>query len=458
MLHIDQLSAPAAPREGTSTPAPEAAPATGEGESAPATSANPAPREGAGEAAAAAAPAFEEILLCKCGEVVLKGLNRSSFESAMVRCLRHRLAAAGEYTVTRGQSVFTVRGARGADMRQAQRLAATVFGFNQISLAIACDKTVPAIVRAATERLLPPLLASPDPPRSFKCEAKRADKTFPHRSPELCALVGGEILRAYPRLRVDVHHPDIILRIEVRDRAYLHAGGVPGAGGVPSAGGGRSLLLLSGGIDSPVAGYRMARRGSTVEALHFTSFPYTSERAKEKVFDLARALSVYTGGVRLHTLSLTELQEEIVRRCDEPFFTLVLRRSMMRLACRLAAARDCGAIITGESLGQVASQTQAALTVTDAAADRPVFRPLIGMDKEEIIRTARAIGSFELSIEPFEDCCTVFTPRHPKTRPRLSEVEAQEAKLDLPALEDAALATLESSFLTVYPRERHNRA
>ena len=395
---------------------------------------------------------MKEIVLCKFGEVILKGLNRSHFESVMMADLRRRLRTAGEgqYEATCRQSVAFIEGADGADMDEALRLAGTVFGFNRISKAYACEKTMAALeqtVRAVAPEMLRDV-------KRFKCEAKRADKNFPLPSPALSAEVGAMILSCCPRLKVDVNDPELIVRIEVRDRIYLHGASLPGAGGVPAASSGKTLLLLSGGIDSPVAGYLMAKRGADVEALHFDSFPYTSERAREKVMRLATGLTTYTGKMKVHVISLTHIQEEIVRNCDEAYFTLLLRRFMMRLADRLAAERGAEALITGESLGQVASQTLRALTVTDKMATRPVFRPCIGMDKEDIVQLSRRIGTFDTSIEPYEDCCTVFTPRHPKTRPDPEKVEAEEAKLDVAALVEEAFATRTTRVVSIYDTEK----
>ena len=268
-----------------------------------------------------------------------------------------------------------------------------------------------------------------------RCEAKRSDKLFPLKSPEIAAEVGGEILEAMPELRVDLTHPEITVRVEIRDRmAYIHAGQERGAGGIPLGSGGKGLLLLSGGIDSPVAGYMMAKRGLFIDALHFESYPYTSEQARQKVLELAHELCEYCREIRVHVISLTHIQEMLRDNCDEEYFTLLLRRFMMELANRVADEKECKALITGESLGQVASQTMAAICVTDAVARYPVLRPCIGLDKEEIVERARQIGTFDTSILPYEDCCTVFTPRHPKTRPELAKVEQQEARLDKDAL------------------------
>ena len=285
-----------------------------------------------------------------------------------------------------------------------------------------------------------------DGARTFKVEAKRADKGFPLTSPEISAEVGGAILEAsHGRLRVDVHHPDICVRVEIRDLfAYLCAGQEHAIGGMPQGSGGRGLLLLSGGIDSPVAGFMMAKRGVKIDALHFESFPYTSERARKKVLSLAEKLTDYLGEIHVHILSVTHIQEALREACEEDYFTLLLRRFMMRLAERTARKIGCEALITGESLGQVASQTMQAIGVTNCVVTLPVFRPLIGMDKEEIVRISRAIDTFETSILPYEDCCTVFTPRHPKTRPELMKVEREETKIDVAALEDEAFDTLET--------------
>ena len=286
--------------------------------------------------------------------------------------------------------------------------------------------------------------------KTFKVEAKRSDKKFPLESPEICKLAGGAILEAcHGKMKVDVHNPELTVRVEIRDyAAYICAGQVRAIGGMPQGSNGKGLLLLSGGIDSPVAGYLMAKRGVKIESLHFESFPYTSERAKEKVLELANKVASYAGEMNVHVISLTHLQEVLRDTIDEDYFTLVLRRFMMRLAMKVARKYWCDAVITGESIGQVASQTMQALVVTDIIADMPVFRPLIGNDKEDIIKIAREIDTFETSILPYEDCCTVFTPRHPRTRPELAKVEAQEALLDVDALVEEAFATLDTVVVT----------
>ena len=383
---------------------------------------------------------MKEVLLCKYGELILKGANKSYFESLLLRELRKRVKRAGEFDVNYAQSTIYIEPKDDfADIELALEYASKVFGIVSIDRAIVVEKDIDKI-KAAAKEYLPQFLTGV---RTFKADARRADKTFPMKSPELMREVGGAVLEACPRLKVDVHNPEVTVRVEIRERgAYIHAGGVKGAGGMPLGSSGKGLLLLSGGIDSPVAGYMMAKRGVTLEALHFESFPYTSERAKEKVLELARLLTEYTTQIKVHVISLTHIQEELRRACDEDYFTLLLRRYMMTLAERVARRNNCHALITGESLAQVASQTMRAIEVTDSAVNIPVYRPCIGLDKEEIIQIARKINTFETSILPYEDCCTVFTPRHPKTRPEMEKVLAEEAKLDFAALCDEAFETL----------------
>ena len=341
-------------------------------------------------------------------------------------------------------NVVITGGSRGIGAAAVRRFAERgdrvffLYASNEEAAAAVAEKTVEDICRVAAE-YLPPYLAGA---RKLRVEAKRSDKRFPLKSPELAGEVGGAILSVMPHLKVDLTHPDVTVRVEVRDQyAYVHAGQEKGAGGIPLGSGGRGLLLLSGGIDSPVAGYMMARRGLALDALYFESIPYTSELAREKVFTLAKLMTEYCGKIRMHVISLTRIQEAIRDNCDEDYFTLLLRRFMMRLSCRMAEQCGAPALITGESLGQVASQTMAAICVTEAASDRPILRPCIGMDKEEIVRAAREIGTFETSILPYEDCCTVFTPRHPKTQPVLEKVLEQEAKLDYETLLEEAWLT-----------------
>lgn len=383
---------------------------------------------------------MKEVLLCKYGELILKGANRSYFENLLLRELRTRMKRAGNFDVSYAQSTIYIEPKdEFADIELALEYASKVFGIVSIDRAVVVEKDIDKI-KAAAREYLPQFLTGV---RSFKADARRADKTFPMKSPELMREVGGAVLEACPWLKVDVHNPEVTVRVEIRERgAYIHAGGIKGAGGMPLGSSGKGLLLLSGGIDSPVAGYMMAKRGVTLEALHFESFPYTSERAKEKVLELAKLLTEYTTQIKVHVISLTHIQEELRRACDEDYFTLLLRRYMMTLAERVARRNNCHALITGESLAQVASQTMRAIEVTDSAVHIPVYRPCIGLDKEEIIQIARKINTFETSILPYEDCCTVFTPRHPKTRPEMEKVLAEEAKLDFAALCDEAFETL----------------
>lgn len=383
---------------------------------------------------------MKEIILCKYGELILKGANRSYFEDMLCREIRRRTPFYGNFDVYRAQSTIYIEPLDDdADIDGMFAAAGRVFGVIALSRAAVCPKDMDSI-RALAREYVPQFL---EEKHSFKVEAKRADKRFPLNSMELSAELGGEILSVCPGIRVDVHKPEVTVKAEIREYgAYIHAGQIPGAGGMPCGSSGTGLLLLSGGIDSPVAGWMMAKRGMRVEAVHFESFPYTSERARQKVLDLAAIVARWTGDINVHIVSLTHIQEELSRACCEDYFTLLLRRYMMTIADRIAHERNCGALVTGESLGQVASQTMPAIAVTDAVASIPVFRPCIGLDKEEIIRTARHIGTFDTSILPFEDCCTVFTPRHPKTKPELQKVLAEENKLDFEALVTEAMGSL----------------
>lgn len=375
---------------------------------------------------------IREVILCKYGEVILKGANRNIFEVTLAKELRYRAAHFGKFKISYAQSTMYIEPQDAdADIDGMYEQAKRTFGFNGVTRAAVADKNMDDIIRTVKE-YLPERLEGH---RSFRCEAKRSDKRFPLKSPEIAGLCGEAILDIAPHLKVDLSSPDITVRIEIRENAaYIHAGQEKGAGGLPLGTSGKGMLLLSGGIDSPVAGYMMAKRGLSLDCLYFESFPYTSEMAREKVISLAKKMSEYCGRIRFHIISLTHIQEEIRDKCTEDYMTLLLRRFMMRLADRLAKDEGCGAIITGESLGQVASQTLAALRVTDIMADMPVFRPCIGMDKDEIVTVARKIGTFDISSLPYEDCCTVFTPKHPKTQPNLEGVLAEEEKLDVEAL------------------------
>ena len=383
----------------------------------------------------------KEIFLCKYGEIVLKGANRKYFEDMLCRELKKRAAVYGNFDIYRAQSTIYIEPKdEFCDMDGMFISASKVFGIVAIQRAAVCQKSMEDIARVAAE-YVPQFLEGK---RSFKVEAKRSDKSFALDSMDIAKEIGGVILSAYPRIKVNVREPEIVVRVEIREfGAYISAGSFKTAGGMPVGTNGRALLLLSGGIDSPVAGYMMAKRGVRIEALHFESFPYTSERAREKVLELASILAEYAGEVRVHIVSLTHIQEELAKNCNEDYFTLLLRRYMMTIAERVAKYKGCNALVTGESLGQVASQTMQALGVTDSCVkDMPVFRPCIGMDKEEIVTISRKMGAFETSIQPYEDCCTVFTPKHPKTKPELDKVIAEENKLDFAALADEAFNTL----------------
>ncbi len=384
---------------------------------------------------------MKRTILLKYGEIILKGANRRHFEKMLADSMKRRLKnLIGEYDFEYMQSTVYVTPHEDADVDTAFEALSRIFGIVSLCIAYRAEKTMEDIKRVTLEYIPPHLTGY----RSFKVEARRSDKTFPYTTPEIMIEVGGELSERCPEIAVDVINPEIEVRVEVREKfAFIHAGSTLGAGGLPYGTGGRGLLLLSGGIDSPVAGYMMAKRGVEIDALHFDSFPYTSERAKEKVKTLARKLCRYTDKIHFNSVSLTEIQEAIRDTCEMDYFTLILRRFMMEIADRVAERVGAQALVTGESLGQVASQTMNALAVTNAVPSRPVFRPLIAMDKEEIVRVARKIDTFETSIEPYEDCCTVFTPPHPRTRPELAKVILAESGLDREALINRALETLE---------------
>ena len=386
----------------------------------------------------------KRCLLLKYGELILKGANRSFFESTLIKQIRRRLDGIGAFTVSVAQSTVFIRAADDALLDEALAAVRAVFGVAALSLAYQTEKDMERILELVKTKIVPQLA----PYATFKADARRSDKAFPLKSPEIAELVGYTVLNALPpdsALKVDVRNPEVTVWVEIRDDgAYVHAGKEKGAGGMPYGTSGRALLLLSGGIDSPVAGYRMARRGAVIDAVHFESYPYTSERAKEKVVSLAKKLCVYTGEINLAVLSLTELQLALKKACREDCFTLLLRRSMMRLSNRVAQIRGCQVLVTGESLGQVASQTAEGLSVTDRATALPVLRPLIAFDKVDIMEKAREIGTYEISIQPHEDCCTVFLPKHPATRPAPEAIEASEALLGaerIAALEEEVLST-----------------
>ena len=384
---------------------------------------------------------MNEMILLKLGELVLKGLNRRTFEDKLIANARRKLRPHGEFKVYTKQSAMYVEPKNDeCDMDGAWEAMKKVFGVVGLSRARACDKDADAMLETAKTYLHDKLSAA----RSFKVEAKRSDKTFPMTSIQLAQYVGGELHEAFPNLTVDVHHPELTVHLEVRDdAAFVHADPESGAGGLPVGVGGRAVSLLSGGIDSPVASWMMAKRGLALDMVHFFSYPYTSPEAKDKVIELARLLTPWCGRLTVHVVPFTAIQEQLRRSCPEELFTLLMRRFMMRIAARVAQRIGAGAVVTGECLGQVASQTMEAMACTQAVCPLPVLRPVVGMDKEEIVRIARKIGTFETSILPYEDCCTVFTPRHPRLRPLPGEIEAAEASLDIEALVDEAVANIE---------------
>ena len=395
---------------------------------------------------------IQEVILCKFGEVVLKGANRQSFESQLIKELRRRASPHGVFKIYYKQSTVYVEPLdEFCDMDGMYEAAKKVFGIVGVNRAAVCDKNMDSIMEMA-RAYLPEKLAGK---RTFKVDAKRSDKAFPLKSPEISREIGGVILSTVRGIKVDVHNPDVTVTVEVRDdHADIRAGQEPGAGGLPLRSAGRGLLLLSGGIDSPVAGCMMAKRGLEIEALHFESFPYTSERAKEKVMQLAQEMCEFCSKIHVHVISLTHIQEELRDKCEEDYFTILLRIFMMRLSERCAREYKCHALITGESLGQVASQTLRAIEVTDSVVRMPVFRPCIGLDKNEIIIQARHYGTFDTSILPYEDCCTVFTPRHPRTQPKLEDVIRELEKVDVEALIDEAYATMYTETKLIYPDYR----
>lgn len=378
---------------------------------------------------------MERVILIKNGELALKGLNRSTFEDILIKNIRRSLPDI-ELKAVKAQSTITVEPPADCDFDTVADRVGKVFGIAAYSVAAVCEKDLDKI-DAVTEEFLGEKLSEA---KTFKVEAKRADKTFPLNSREICVELGGRILSRHPRLKVDVHAPELTVNIEIRDtRAFIHAGQTRGAGGLPTGTAGTATVLISGGIDSPVASYMMAKRGLSLEAVHFASPPYTSQRAEDKVVSLLSVVAKSCGVIPLFIVNFTELQEAIRDNIPEEYFTLVMRRMMMRIASIIAERQKTGALITGESLGQVASQTMPAIRCTDMCATLPVLRPCIGLDKTEIIATARKIGTFDISIEPYEDCCTVFTPKHPKTRPDPAALEKAEQKFDWrPMVESAA--------------------
>ena len=378
-----------------------------------------------------------EVIMAKYGEIALKGLNRSSFEDLLVRNVRRRLKLLGEFDITRRQSTIYIQPlSEDIDMDMAVKKVCNIFGIAAVQRSLVLPKDMDEIIRQGVPYLADTLSRV----KSFKVEAKRSDKKFPLTSPQIQQALGIAIGEAYPDVEADMHNPELTVMVEIRDKgAYVNAEKLPAAGGMPVGSNGNALLLLSGGIDSPVAAFMMAKRGLRVDAVHFQSPPYTSERALMKVETLCGKLTEYCGDIRFYCVPFTEIQEALRDNCNGDYFTVIMRRLMLKIANRLCERGSCGALITGESVGQVASQTLAAIGCTDKAAEYPVLRPLVGMDKKEIIEIARKIDTFETSILPYEDCCTVFTPKHPKTKPLLKDVLAEEEKFDFSPLIEKAI-------------------
>lgn len=390
---------------------------------------------------------MKEVILAKYGEIALKGLNRQNFEAKLIKNLRHSLTAKGlgEFIFTSAQSTLTIESVSDeCDWDAVADVVAKAFGISAYSRAAACEKNLDTIKQTAVEYLADELRFS----RTFKVAGRRADKKFPLTSPEIAAEVGGALLSAVPRLKVDIHNPETVVTVEIRDKyAFIHGNQLRGAGGMPTGTSGKAAVLISGGIDSPVAAWMMAKRGVTLTAVHFASPPFTSDRAFLKVTDLLEKVSEYSGVIKLYTVHFTELQERVRDMCPEDMFTIVMRQLMMIIAGSIAQSDGCEALITGESLAQVASQTIKAIACTDAASPLPVFRPCIGMDKQEIVEISRKIDCFDISIQPFEDCCTVFTPRHPKTKPTLQQAKEALDMMYSEELVEAAIKTANVSFI-----------
>lgn len=388
---------------------------------------------------------MKEIILIKDGELSLKGLNRCNFENKLVNSIKRSLKSLGEIKIVKAQSTIYIEPqSDDFDFEEALDRVSRIFGIAGFSRACVCEKTAEDIFTKAPVYLSNALKNA----KTFKVEAKRADKTFPMKSPEICTELGGVLLDNFPHLKVDVHNPDIVVTVEIRDyAAYIRGNQVKGAGGLPVGTSGKAMLLISGGIDSPVAGYMMSKRGLSLNAIHFASPPYTSALAEEKVKTLLSKVARYSGTIKLAIVPFTEIQEQIREKCPEDYFTLIMRRMMMRISCIIAEQEECLGLVTGESLGQVASQTLPAIGSTDSVCDIPVMRPLIGMDKEEIVAISRNIDAFETSILPYEDCCTVFTPKHPHTKPKKGQCENAESGLDIDSLIKKAIDGIVYSFI-----------
>ena len=397
-----------------------------------------------------------KTFIVRCGETALKGQNKPYFERMLVQRIKKYISTIDGATAERLDGLIFVRTPDSADTEETLKKVGRVFGVDSISPAkeipidgLAPEEVMTVVGETAVKVMLD--LIERKGVKTFKVEAKRADKNFPIESPQIARKIGASVLKGCKVLSVDVHDPDCLLYVNIRRTyAYVYEQKISGFGGLPLGTNGKGLVLLSGGIDSPVATFMMSHRGMYMDAVHFHSYPYTSERAYEKVRELAKILTTYTGKINMYSINLLPIQEQIVANCPEDQTTILVRRFMMRCAEKIAAKVEAMMLITGESLGQVASQTAEALVVTDSTVSMPVMRPLIAMDKTEIIRIAKEIGTFEKSIEPYEDCCTVFLPKHPVTKPKLEKILESESKLDVEALVDAAV---ESATLDVIYQE-----
>lgn len=384
----------------------------------------------------------QNIFIVRCGEVALKGMNKPYFERMLVDRIKKNVKDFDGVDVRRHEGLIFVRADKKHDKEKLIRQISKVFGVASISPAVEAPSNLDSIGEEAVKYMLE--LIETRGIKTFKVEAKRADKNFPVKSPDIGRIIGAKVLIGCKVLKVDVHNPDVQLFVDVRhDKSYIYQQKIAGFGGLPLGTNGKGMVLLSGGIDSPVAAWMMAKRGMVIEAVHFHSYPYTSQRAQEKVEDLARIVASYCGNFKMHVVNLLPIQEQIVQNCPEEETTILVRRFMMRIAEKIAEKNRAMMLITGENLGQVASQTAEALVVTDNCVNMPVMRPLIAMDKVDIMEKAEEIGTFETSIQPYEDCCTVFLPKHPTTKPKLSRIEESESKLNVDELVEAAVASEE---------------
>ena len=382
---------------------------------------------------------MNRIVLVRYGEIILKGMNRPVFESLLVKNIKKALKDECHLNIHWAQATIYIEPEDDSCVESIVEKLKRVFGIVSIVVAYPAAKDIDELEQTLADNFSAELSSA----STFKVIAKRSDKTFHMTSPQICEEIGGRLLERFPNLSVDVHSPEVNVYVEIRETGYVHLDRISGAGGMPSGSNGKAMLLLSGGIDSPVAGYMIGKRGVQLEAIHFFSYPYTSDRAKDKVLKLGKIIAGYTGSLKVHIVPFTDIQLQIRDKCPEEHLTLVMRRFMMQISQRIAEKRGCAALITGESIGQVASQTMGALAVTDDAVTMPVFRPLIGMDKEEIVEISRKIDTYETSILPYEDCCTVFTPRHPSTKPKLAKVLLSQNQLDIERLIDEAVESTE---------------